>query len=367
MLKIANIKKEAYIAVYQNFNNMLQINISETEIQTLNYERFYYPCPIVQKRFHIIYLKSRQFSHSDISKILDVHINTVSNCIKTYNTGGIQLLKQVAYGTNYSKLDKHKGLEEYFKNNYIHTVNEAVEYIERTTGIKRSPTAVRNFLHRLGLKPRKTGHIPAKADVQQQELFLNDTLEPLIVKAKNDECILLFLDAAHFVLGVFLTVLWSIKRIFLAAPAGRQRLNVLGALNPITMKISVLLNTTYVDAQVIATFFRQLAEEYAGKPIYIVLDNARYQHCKYIEELSKSLNIHLKFLPPYSPNLNLIERLWKFTKKKVLYAKYYDNFQKFQTAIYNCLNDCNTIYKKELKTLLSLNFQTFKNSQIYTA
>lgn len=208
---------------------MLQINISDADIQTLNYERFHYPCPIVQKRFHIILLKSQKYQHKDISDIVDVHINTVTSCIKKFNAGGIEQLRKVNYGTNVSDFDKIHSLEEYFKNHPIHTVNEAVDYIEKATGIKRSPTSVRSYLHRIGLKPRKTGHIPAKADIEKQEKFLENTLEPLILKAQKEECTLLFLDAAHFVLGVFLTVLWSVKRIFLAAPAGRQRLNVIGA------------------------------------------------------------------------------------------------------------------------------------------
>ena len=78
---------------------------------------------------------------------------------------------------------------------------------------------------------------------------------------------------------------------------------------------------------------------------------------------AEELGIELLFLPPYSPNLNLIERLWKFVKKDVLYSKYYDNFESFKQAITNCLKQTETKHKKALDTLLTLKFQTFSESQ----
>jgi len=99
-------------------------------------------------------------------------------------------------------------------------------------------------------------------------------------------------------------------------------------------------------------------------PVTLVLDNAKYQKCQLVTSLANSLNIELLYLPAYSPNLNIIERLWKFVKKQCLWSKYYSNFQDFKTAISNCLNETHTTFKKELDTLLSLKFQSFKNAQI---
>jgi transposase len=102
----------------------------------------------------------------------------------------------------------------------------------------------------------------------------------------------------------------------------------------------------------------KLAEQYAGRPIVIVLDNARYQHCKLVEGLAKDLGIKLEFLPSYSPNLNLIERLWKFTKKKCLYNVYYETFEEFVASITDSLDRVETEYKDELKTLMKPIFKT---------
>jgi transposase len=107
------------------------------------------------------------------------------------------------------------------------------------------------------------------------------------------------------------------------------------------------------------TFLNQLREIYVDKPVRIVLDNARYQHCKAVMERAESLEIELLFLPAYSPNLNIIERLWKFTKKKILYGQYYDCAQKFHEVIRSFFAEVSIKYSADLKDLLSLKFQLF--------
>jgi transposase len=99
-------------------------------------------------------------------------------------------------------------------------------------------------------------------------------------------------------------------------------------------------------------------------PITLVMDNASYQKCNIVTALALQLNIELLYLPAYSPNLNLIERLWKFVKKKALYSKYYPNFAEFRTAITDCLKQTHTTHKKELNSLLTMKFQAFKKCEL---
>lgn len=176
-----------------------------------------------------------------------------------------------------------------------------------------------------------------------------------------------FVDAAHFVLAPFLGMLWCFARVFIRAPAGRQRFNVLGALNAITHELvtgapAAVTNDTYINADSVCELLRRLAALELDVPITLVLDNARYQKCRVVQALAATLQIELLYLPPYSPNLNLIERLWKFVKRKCLYSLYYDNFQDFKAAISACLAQTHTTYKQELDTLLTLRFQTFDKS-----
>lgn len=203
--------------------------------------------------------------------------------------------------------------------------------------------------------------LPAKADPEKQLQYLQETLQPRLDEAKAGIRAVFFVDAAHFVLAPFLGFLWSVTRLFIRAPAGRQRFNVLGALNAITHELISVTNTTYITAQEVCDLLHLLAARKLGMPITLFLDNARYQKCALVMSTAEQLHIELCFLPTYSPNLNLIERLWRFVKKECLYSVYYPSFTPFKNAIVNCL--AQTQDKSALATLLTLKFQMFDKTQ----
>lgn len=174
------------------------------------------------------------------------------------------------------------------------------------------------------------------------------------------------MDSAHFVLSAFLGTLWCFKRLFLKSPSGRQRYNVLGALDAITHEVVTVCNDAYINSQSVCELLEKLRERHPVRPIRVVLDNARYQRCRLVIETAQELDIVLVFLPPYSPNLNLIERMWKFTKKKCLYSQYYSDFADFKAAIYDCVVNGHLNHKEELERLLTLRFQTFDLTQVVT-
>lgn len=177
---------------------------------------------------------------------------------------------------------------------------------------------------------------------------------------------MLFVDAAHFVLSPFIGMLWCFARTFIKSPAGRKRYNVLAALDALTHELIMVCNDKYINAFSFCELLWEINNRYTeiNIPITLVLDNARYQKCKLVFYFAQLLDIELLYLPAYSPNLNLIERLWKFVKKKCLYSKYYPDFNAFKSSISDCLNKTHTEYKAELKTLLTLNFQTFEKEQM---
>ena len=167
------------------------------------------------------------------------------------------------------------------------------------------------------------------------------------------------MDASHFVLGCdFLGGIYSKIRRFVKTFSGRQRYNVLGAVNFMTKKVHTITNTNYITATEICQMLRQVASEYAGKKIHIVLDNAKYQKCEIVTSLAKELKIELVYLPTYSPNLNLIERLWKFTKSK-LRVKYYDSFTTFKGAIDSIIGGIDNVFKDQVSTLINEKIQLF--------
>jgi transposase len=163
----------------------------------------------------------------------------------------------------------------------------------------------------------------------------------------------------------YLGFLWCFVRCFILSSPGRQRYNILGALDFKRKKLISICNDAYVNSESVCELLRKLSRRSCGLPIKVILDNAAYQRCKKVQEYALSLNIELVFLPSYSPQFNLIERFWKFLKKKCLYSKYYENFQTFKEAINEFIKNIDK-YKRELKTLITPNFQTFENVKIVT-
>jgi len=212
------------------------------------------------------------------------------------------------------------------------------------------------------LPPKKTiaEHVATQAE------FLKDKLEPALAEAKAGKRDVYFVDAAHFVRGAFLCCVWCAVRMFIRGASGRQRFNVLGAWNAVTRELIRIGNTTRISSDTMVELLEKIATGMT-KPITLVLDNARYQHCKKVKAEAERLGIQLLFLPSYSPNLNLIERLWKFTKFRSLRAKHYNDFTLFQEAINDCLDRTATDYAINMMSLMTLNFQTFDETSFLAA
>jgi transposase len=203
--------------------------------------------------------------------------------------------------------------------------------------------------------------------VETQAKFLENELKPCLDAAVAGDGHVFFVDAAHFVFGTFLCCLWSFERIFVRAASGRQRFNVLGAWNAVTRELIAVTNTTVVNTETMCELLRKIAALGLTGPITLVLDNARYQHNAAVKALAKQLGIRLLFLPSYSPNLNLIERLWKFIKRRALYGRYHPTFADFKAAVQETIDELPTTHAVPLKTLMTLNFQQFENVSLMAA
>lgn len=203
----------------------------------------------------------------------------------------------------------------------------------------------------------------AKADVQKQKLFREYVLNPLIERAKSGLIELFFLDASHFVMGGFPARVWWFVRVFVKTSSGRKRFNVLGALNFITHKIETICNDTYITSAQIVEMLEKLSKN-CTKPISVVLDNAAYQHCDLVREAADRLGIQLIYLTTYSPNLDLIERVWKLVKSRVLHFAYFDTFEDFSYKIKDFVNDLHILCKSDLDSLITSNFHIVDDFQI---
>jgi transposase len=348
---------------------MLRIDFNQEDIAHLHYERYHHPHPLVQKKMEVLYLKSQGIKHKDICSLCQISKTTLTKYIKQYQLGGVEELKKLEYKGQPSKLNQyHDILKEHFEKNPPTSVASASDAIEKLTGIKRSPTQVRELMKRIGLRCLKVGYVPGKSveegKIEEVEKYRVEKLEPLLEEAVSGEKAVFFVDAAHFVHRAYLGFLWCFTRTFICSPSGRKRFNVLGAVNAVTKEIITVTNETYINSESLCELLFKLANLGLNIPIAIVLDNARYQKCQLVQNYAKELGIQLCYLPAYSPQLNLIERFWKFIRNECLYSKYYADFADFKAAISHCIDTANTDKQDKLDSLLTLKFQTFKKVQV---
>jgi transposase len=182
----------------------------------------------------------------------------------------------------------------------------------------------------------------------------------------NPAEVMLYLDPMHQIHNNENDYAWQLiglkgtKKVL--ANTGRRRLNIIGAINPVTFEPTIMLTEENCCAEVIEAFLGEIKRQYNNATsICIILDNAKYQRSYMVQQKAKELGIDLLFLPPYSPNLNLIERLWRFFKKKVMKNRYYDSYARFENAVdtfFQTFDDSIT----ELKSLLNFKFGIIKAS-----
>ncbi|MFT4154339.1 MAG: IS630 family transposase [Parafilimonas sp.] len=175
---------------------------------------------------------------------------------------------------------------------------------------------------------------------------------------------LIFFDPMHQVHNSKTDYAWQFKgnkgTKEVKTNTGRRRINIIGGINILTMKATTLITEDNCDKKKIVDFLRKLRKgTKKTRKIYLVLDNARYNHAAEVKAAAIKLNIELVYLPAYCPNLNLIERLWKYTKKEIIKNKFYQYFEEFQSAIEQFFS--NLEYQlDELISLLQFNFGIIK-------
>jgi len=188
---------------------MLRIDFTQEAIEKLHYERYHHPHPLVQKKMEVLYLKSQGIRHKDICRLCQITKTTLTKYIRQYQLGRIEELKKLSYKGQPSELNQYSDvLKEYFEKHPASSITEAGSAIEELTGVKRSPTQVREFLKRIGLRCLKMGYVPGKLieleKAEEIEKYKVEKLEPLLEEAMAGEMAVFFVDAAHFVHRAYL-------------------------------------------------------------------------------------------------------------------------------------------------------------------
>src|SRR4051812_48665266 len=354
---------------------MRTFTFTAEDLRDLAHDRYHHPDPRVQRKMEVLWLKSHELSHDDIAAYADVSRRTVQRYLDESLEGGLPRLRRGRSHHPRSALVEHQAsLEEYFRQHPPRSVKQARAVIEQRTGVRRGLSQVRHFLKdRLGLRWRQVGAIPVppkqtvEEHAREQAAFVEQELEPRLEQARQGRRQVYFVDAAHFVFAPFLGCLWCAARLFVRAASGRKRYNVLGALDAVTHRLIRVTNFDYINAESVCALLRAVAGASVGLPITLVLDNARYQKCALVQGLAASLGIELLYLPSYSPDLNLIERLWRFVRQESLNSTYYEAFEQFTAAIDQCLDGLHTVHKGEMETLLTHKFQMFGDVPLLAA
>lgn len=352
----------------------LRIALTDGEQAVVNAEQDAHPEAHIRRKMLVLWLLHCGVTRAKAAEIAGLGRATVQRYVAAYRTGGLDGLREWDVVGPVSDLAAHtEAIRKSLTDTPVRTVAEACDRIASLTGVHRRPTQVRVFLAGLGFRWRRVRAIPVppKKDlpdhVADQKVFLDTQLKPRLDRAVASRGHVLFVDAAHFVYGTYLCCLWSILRVFVRAASGRQRFNVLGAWDAVARTLTTVTNATVVNAHTMCELLRAVAARNLKGPVTLVLDNARYQRNAAVQELARTLGIELLFLPSYSPNLNLIERLWRFAKRKAIYGKYHPTFADFRAAVQDVLDGVPTAHADSLASLMTLRFQEFEDVSLLAA
>lgn len=307
-----------------------------------------------------IILLGSGYDYEEVQKILLLDERTLRRYEDIFLTSNVDGLLENNYKGKKRYLNEiqEKELTKHLTENLYSSAYEIAIYIKRKYGIDFTTEGLVQTLHRMGFSYKKTKIVPAKADRPKQLAFINE-YKQLRDNLDEDKEIAYFVDGVHPTHNVMPEYGWIKKgqEKEIKSNTGRERVNLHGAYSPINQDI-IIDDYKTINAETTKEFFQKIVAANADKEkIYLILDNARYYHSRIIREYVENTNIELIFLPSYSPNLNLIERLWKLFKKKVLYNKYYETFDDFLTAIFYFFDNKILDLKDEVKSLMTENFK----------
>ncbi|NRA68105.1 MAG: IS630 family transposase [Pseudobacteriovorax sp.] len=289
----------------------------------------------------------------DIARFLFLDEGTVRNWRRRYEEGGIEKLVNDHYIGRVALLDEQQlaELSEELASQVFPTTKAVIELVEQRFGVGYTIGGMTSLLHRLGFSYKKPKGVPAKADADSQRQFLRR------YRGAKVHGPVYFADSTHPMLNPILASGWIKKgeEFSIKTNSGRQRVNINGAVELASLDIIARTCDT-VNQRSICDLLRAIRRKNPDEHnLYLVLDNAPYNRSGAVRKLATQLNIKLLYLPPYSPNLNPIERLWKFMKIKIMANEHYDTIAEFRKALSEFFRGIRK-YRSELESLLTDNF-----------
>lgn len=310
-------------------------------------------------RINTILLADDGFSFEEIAAILRLDGATLRRYAEQYQKSGINGLLETNYSGGISKLTaaQQGELALFVDQRLCLSTDEVIAYAKKAFGLVYSRSGMAKLLENLGFVYKKPKLVPGKVDLIAQHEFIE--YYDILKSSMDTSDKIYFVDGVHPQYNSVPSHGWIRKGCDkpLASNTGRSRVNINGALDPVSFEVIAQAEKTLDSAATIR--FLQLIEaqnKEAGK-IVLFVDNARYYYNgEVMAYVAKSKQLEMVFLPAYAPNLNLIERLWKFMKKKVLYNRYYPSFDEFKAALGDFFMKLPQFYG-ELANLITEDFQ----------
>jgi len=332
--------------------------LTEEQIKILR--EAHYSCRLRKSadRIKAILLLNDGFSYAQVAKILMLDSITIRRYEKQFESVGVYGLIECRYLGSHGTLTKMQemGLITHLRNHTYHTVKEIVIYAQKHYRKSYSIEGMTHLLHRIGFVYKKTKQVPGKVHLEKQEEFKKKYELLKQSKKKNDR--IYFVDATHPQHNNMPFYGWIYKgeTKTIKANTGRRRLNLNGALNLEDMAITVLSEKT-IDTEAMKRLVIEIERKQTKGKIHLLTDNASYNHSYQLQNFLKNhKRVHITYFPAYSPNLNIIERLWKFFHTKHR-DKYFEKFKEFEKEVLYFFKHIHR-YDAELKTLLTDSFQT---------
>ncbi len=303
------------------------------------------------------------YGFTEISECLGIDKSTIHRYRASYEEDGVTKYLQTNYQGSWGLLSSKEILKLRAEiNRTLYTDSkQIIAWIKAQFAVKYSLGGMIDLLHRLGFSYKQTKQVPCETDVEAQYKFLED-LTSLVEQAKDNEAVIYFADGVHPTHNTRSTHAWIEKgteREQLSV-SGRDRVNINAVLNAGDVTDVIAIECTSVNSQSTKELYEKILTTHSdAKAIYVISDNARYYRNKELTEWVSTTRITPVFLPPYSPNLNLIERLWKFMRKKIINTNFYRKKEEFRQAVLSFFDNI-TDYKDELTSLLILNFHVRK-------
>lgn len=296
----------------------------------------------------------------DIKEALLINESTIHHITKSYKEHGLKYLLGKKYKGNNRKMTvkQEKSLCRYLDKNLVISAKQVCDYIKNRFKITYTANGMVQTLKRLGYVYKKPKRVPSKLPSVEEQIECSEKIDGILDNLKPDETAY-FLDGAGFEHNAKLHYGWIKKGTdkTVKTNTGRQKININGAYNPLNQDTICVKTEKPVNSQANIELIDKIIKYNPNKSVfYFFMDNARYNKSKMLNDyvtklkIEKEITINLEYILPYSPNLNLIERLWRKAKNVLLANKYYETFSDFKKKVSHFFE--NEIRKKRYREIL---------------